>query len=324
MRYTVSHLFRKNRCPLVAARHYYASPRTFQQSDKSEEEYDARELMRRHMQALKLSRSYEPIPYDASFPIVPVNDPPGKQEHKKVSIVGAGQVGMAIAYSILNQMSAGTIALVDQNAEKLLGEAKDLEQGSGFHENVRVLASNQYGVTSNSDLVIVTAGAAQRPGESRLNLLERNVSIMQSIIPPVLSQSPDATICIVSNPCDIMTAVANKIAGQSVPPGRIFGSGTCLDSSRLQSLLAKTLEIDARSVSGYVVGEHGDHSVALWSSVRIGGIPMLHPGDEPTEIHKNMHREVIDSAYDVILRKGYTNWAVGLTGAYIAKGKHNI
>jgi L-lactate dehydrogenase len=228
---------------------------------------------------------------------------------------------MAIAYAILNQMSAGTISLVDMNADKLQGEAKDLEQGSGFHENVRIEASTQYDVTAHSHLVIITAGAAQRPGESRLNLVERNVAIMSSIIPPVLAQSPDASICIVSNPCDIMTAVANKVAGPSVPPGRIFGSGTCLDSSRLKSLLGKALGIDASSVSGYVVGEHGDHSVPLWSSVRIGGIPMLEPGEEPTEIHRSMHRQVVDSAYDVILRKGYTNWAVGLTGAYIARGK---
>lgn len=257
----------------------------------------------------------------SSAAIIPLNDNPKKPAHKKVSIIGCGQVGMAIAYSILNQESAGTIALVDRNSEKLIGEAKDLEQGSAFHGNVRVLASDRYDVTAHSNLVIITAGVAQSPGESRLNLVERNVSVMQKIIPPVLAQSPDASICIVSNPCDIMTAVASKIAGPAVPPGRIFGSGTCLDSSRLQSLLAKTLDIDAQSVEGYVVGEHGDHSVAVWSSVRVGGIPMLQIGKEPTDVHKNMHREVVESAYDVIVRKGYTNWAVGLTGAYIAKGK---
>jgi hypothetical protein len=135
---------------------------------------------------------------------------------------------MAIAYAILNQMSAGTISLVDMNADKLQGEAKDLEQGSGFHENVRIEASTQYDVTAHSHLVIITAGAAQRPGESRLNVVERNVAIMSSIIPPVLAQSPDASICIVSNPCDVMTAVANKVAG---PLDRVPAS-IALDSSR--------------------------------------------------------------------------------------------
>jgi L-lactate dehydrogenase len=240
-----------------------------------------------------------------------------------VSIVGCGQVGMGIAFAILNQTAAGSIALIDMNEDKLIGEAKDLEQGSGFHANVRVMAGTDYAVSANSHLVIITAGAAQKPGESRLNLVEKNVNIMTSIIPQVLAHSPHAAICIISNPCDIMTAVAAKIAGPMVPAGRIFGSGTCLDSSRLQSLLAKSLDIDAQSVFGYIVGEHGDNSVALWSSVRIGGIPMLKTGQEPTDVHRAMHREVVEAAGDVINRKGYTNWAVGLTGAHIAKAVLN-
>ena len=218
---------------------------------------------------------------------------------------------------MLNQVTAGTIALVDVNAERLDGEAKDLAQGSAFHQNVRILADSNYNVSAKSHLVIVTAGVAQTVGESRLALIERNVNIMKSVIPRVLEHSPNAAICIVSNPCDIMTAVAAKIAGPSFPPGRIFGSGTCLDSSRLRSLLAKGLNMDAQSVSGYVIGEHGDSSVAVWSSVRIGGVPMLQSDQEPGAMLHDMHRQVIDSAGDVIAKKGCTNWAVGLTGAYI-------
>jgi L-lactate dehydrogenase len=157
-------------------------------------------------------------------------------------------------------------------------------------------------------LVIVTAGAAQKPGESRLNLVERNISIMQNIIPKVLAFSPNAAICIVANPCDLMTAVAAKIAGPSIPPGRIFGSGTCLDSSRLRSLISKKLDLDTSAVTGYVIGEHGDTSVPVWSSVSIGGVPLLKDGQEPTKLHDDMHKEVVDSAYDVINKKGYTNW----------------
>jgi len=220
---------------------------------------------------------------------------------------------------MLNQTTAGTIALVDQNATKLDGEAKDLEQGSAFHQNVRVLASDTYAVSQDSHLVIITAGAAQNPGESRLNLVSRNVEIMKSIIPNVLTFSPHAAICIVSNPCDLMTAVASKIAGPSVPPGRIFGSGTCLDSSRLRSLLAKRLQVDGQAVSGFVMGEHGDTSVPVWSSVRVGGVPILKTDEKPSPVHDAMHAEVVDSAYDIIQRKGYTNWSVGLTGAYIGK-----
>jgi L-lactate dehydrogenase len=223
-------------------------------------------------------------------------------------------------YAVLNQVTAGTIALVDMNAEKLDGEAKDLAQGSAFHQHVRIEASSDYSVSAKSHLVIVTAGVAQKVGESRLALIEKNVEIMKNIIPNVLKHSPNAAICIVSNPCDIMTAVASKVAGPSIPAGRIFGSGTCLDSSRLQSLLAKGLGIDAQSVSGYVIGEHGDSSVAVWSSVRVGGVPILKDVTKPpSDMLNAMHREVIDSAGDVIVKKGYTNWAVGLAGAYIAK-----
>ena len=152
-----------------------------------------------------------------------------------------------------------------------------------------------------------------------MNLLERNIGVMRSIIPKVLNFSPNAAICIVANPVDIMTAVAAKIAGPSIPAGRVFGSGTCLDSSRLVSLISKKLDLDASAVSGFVIGEHGDSSVPVWSSIRVGGVPLLEAGQEPTALHERMHKEVVDSAYDVIQKKGYTNWAVGLTAAHIAR-----
>ena len=162
----------------------------------------ATDPLKDHMQAMKLAASIEPIPFTKDIPITPLNDSvQGAQlAHKKVTIVGCGQVGMAIGYAILNQTTAGTIALVDMNEDKLMGEAKDLQQGSGFHENVRIVAGSTYDVSAQSHLVIVTAGAAQKPGESRLSLVERNSKIMQGIIPQVLAHSPDAAICIVSNP----------------------------------------------------------------------------------------------------------------------------
>lgn len=113
--------------------------------------------------------------------------------------------------------------------------------------------------------------------------------------------------------------VTAKIAGPSVPPGRIFGSGTCLDSSRLRSLIGRTLDISGQSVHGYIIGEHGDSSVPVWSSVRIGGVPFVNPEEGPSEVHHAMHREVVQSALEVIKRKGYTNWSVGLANAYIAE-----
>jgi L-lactate dehydrogenase len=276
-----------------------------------------------YMQDFRNRDSLAAIPVTNDMAVTPLDEDAVQLCQKKVSIIGCGQVGMGIAFALLNQTAAGTIALVDRDAYKLEAEAKDLEQGSGFHEHVRILASSGYDVSAHSHLVIITAGVAQKPGESRLSLMEKNVAIMKNIIPNVLAHSPNAAICIVSNPCDIMTAVAAKIAGPSVPAGRIFGSGTCLDSSRLQSLIAKTLNIDARAVQGYVIGEHGDNSVPLWSSIRVGGVHMLQPGHTPEHIHKGIHHEIVNAAYDVIEKKGYTNWAVGLTGAHISKAVLN-
>jgi L-lactate dehydrogenase len=261
-----------------------------------------------------------PIPYDERIPQKDAKETPlGGFHHKKVTVVGCGQVGMAIVYAILNQDLCGSLCLVDVAADKLEGEAKDLLQGSAFHQRMNIEASNEYHVSEGSDLVIITAGVAQRPGESRLSLVERNVKIMKIIMPQVLKYSPEAPICIVSNPCDIMTAVATKIAGPKVPPGRIFGSGTCLDSSRLRSLIAKSMDLDPNSIHGYVIGEHGDSSIAVWSSVRVGALPLLKEGEEPSPTLIALHREVVNAAGDVIRLKGYTNWAIGLTAAHIAK-----
>jgi len=159
-------------------------------------------------------------------------------------------------------------------------------------------------------------------GETRLNLVARNVVIFKGIIGPVVKYSPDCTICVVSNPCDIMTAVAAKLSG--FPSGRVFGSGTALDSSRFRTLIADRLSVDARSVHGMILGEHGDSSVAAWSSVNVAGIrlrdisPEIGKAADP-ENWEQLHKDVVQSAYEIIKAKGYTNWAIGLTCASIAE-----
>jgi threonine dehydrogenase-like Zn-dependent dehydrogenase len=166
-----------------------------------------------HLEDLTLRRLHDPIPYSAGIHSAIQSDsehvsvPLIEASGKKVSIIGCGQVGLAIAYAILNQGTASCIALVDMFAEKLEGEARDLKQGAAFHSRTDILSSTKYDVTANSRLVIVTAGSARKPGEERLALMERNVGIMKSIIPQVLEYSPNAAICVISNPCDIMTAV---------------------------------------------------------------------------------------------------------------------
>jgi len=201
--------------------------------------------------------------------------------------------------------------MIDINATKLEGEAKDFQQGSAFHRPTCILASDKYDVSADSDLVVITAGVAQKPGESRLSLVERNAKIMKMIMPEVLKYSPNATIMVVSNPCDIMTAIAAKIAGPNFPQGKVFGAGTCLDSSRFQSLIAQSMDLDPRNIHGYIIGEHGDSSIPVWSSVRVGALPLLDPGQEADDTLKAIHKAVVNSAYDVINLKGYTNWAIG-------------
>lgn len=260
------------------------------------------------------------IPYSEALSNKKDEDTPAlRQQHrKKVTVVGMGNVGLGCVAAILNQDMCGSIAMIDQNEQKLEGEAKDFQQGAAFHNSLEILASSQYDVSADSDLVVVTAGAAQKPGESRLDLLEKNVGIMESIIPRVIEHSPNANILIASNPCDIMTAVAAKIAGPSFPQGKIFGTGTALDSSRFQTIIATSMDLDPNSIHGYIIGEHGDSSIPVWSSVRIGALPLLPPGEEAGDTLKSVHKTVVDSAYDVINLKGYTNWAIGMSTAYIA------
>jgi len=280
-------------------------------------------FVKENLRSQRYKYTHDPVPFGKDVPKPPehpfVSDPLGENIDKKVSIIGCGQVGLAIAYSILNQGTANMIALVDMAGTKLEGECKDLRQGAAFTKRVKIEASTDYDITRESNLVIITAGAAQRPGESRLNLVGRNVKIMKSIISKVLAESPSATICIVANPCDIMTAVAAKLAGPDIPPGRIFGSGCTLDSGRFTALIAHSLNVNTNAVQGYIIGEHGDSSVPVWSSVRVGGVPAVPPGEDIPEVYKALHAEVFQSAGDVIVKKGYTNWAVGLACARIAE-----
>lgn len=231
----------------------------------------------------------------------------------KVSIIGVGQVGMAAAFAMLNQGIASEIALVDIDAGKVEAECSDLRHGSAFNPAVRVRGGTDYACSAKSDLVVLTAGVRQRVGESRLELVGRNVEIFKGIIPQIVAASPDAAICVVSNPCDVMTAVTAHLA--RLPPGRVFGSGTALDSSRFREIIGRKLGVGTASVHGYIVGEHGDSSVPLWSSVTVGGAN-IHPDALGLD---EVHKDVVGAAYKVIAAKGYTNWAVGLTVASLAR-----
>jgi len=242
---------------------------------------------------------------------------------EKVTVVGCGAVGMAVAFSIMAQEVASEIALVDVMLDKLKGEVMDLQHGMSFIRNIKVAGSGDYEVTAGSKLIIVTAGARQQPGESRLNLVQRNVNIFKSIIPKLCQYSPDAMFLVVSNPVDLMTYVTWKLSG--FPKNRVFGSGTNLDSSRFRVMMAEKLGIAPSSCNGMIIGEHGDSSVPVWSGVNVAGVrlaeinPKIGTSEDP-ENWDQVHKDVVAGAMEVIKLKGYTSWAIGLSCSNIAKG----
>ena len=254
------------------------------------------------------------------------NNPEAKQTNilrpRKGVIIGLGQVGLACAYSLLIQDCFDELILQDLDLQKVEGEVMDLVHGMSLIAPTDLIAGTVADAGKDADIVIITAGAAQKPGETRLNLLERNVAIYQSILTDVVKYCPDAILLIVTNPVDIMTYVALKISG--FPSSRVIGSGTVLDTSRFRSLLAQKLDIDARSVHAYIIGEHGDSEVPVWSTANVAGRKLLTqdwedlPESDRTEL-TNIFARVKSAAYEIIQRKGYTSYAIGLVVTDLVK-----
>ncbi|XP_003797903.1 L-lactate dehydrogenase A-like 6B [Otolemur garnettii] len=238
--------------------------------------------------------------------------------HNKVSIVGTGSVGVACAISILLKGLSDELALVDINEEKLKGETMDLQHGSCFMKMPNITCSKDYLITANSNVVIITAGARQEKGETRLNLVQRNVAIFKLMISSIIQHSPRCKLIVVSNPVDVLTYVAWKLS--SFPENRVIGSGCNLDTARFRFLIGQKLGIHSESCNGWVLGEHGDSSVPVWSGVNIAGVPLKTLNsdigtDKDPEQWENIHKEVIASAYEIIKMKGYTNWGIGVSVA---------
>ncbi len=238
-----------------------------------------------------------------------------KLKNVKISVIGAGYVGATTAYALMLGGLSEEIVIVDLNKDKAIGEAMDIAHGAAFVKPVKV-TSGDYEDTKGSDIVIITAGAAQKPGESRLDLVNKNIGIFKGLVPEVVKYSPDAIIIVVSNPVDILSYVTYKISG--FPKERIIGSGTVLDTSRFRTLLAEYLDVDARSIHGYIMGEHGDSEIAAWSLTNIAGVK-LEDYVEITQKEKGdlsfmeyIPISVKNAAYEMINTKGFTNYAVAL------------
>ena len=234
---------------------------------------------------------------------------------RKVVVVGAGAVGATFAYALAQEGTADEIALVDLNAELVKGQVLDLAHGLPFFQPVNIHAGD---VTDYADahVIVITAGAKQRPGESRLELLKRNAGLMEHIMDDITMQNSSAVIVVVSNPVDVLTWVAYRYSG--MPPGKVIGSGTVLDSSRLRYLLSSHCGVDVHNVHAYVLGEHGDSEFAAWSMTHLAGIPIEDRcpacgkcGDWKVN-RKAIEEEVKNSAYHIIGYKGSTHFAVGM------------
>lgn len=235
----------------------------------------------------------------------------------KVAIVGCGKVGMTSAYSIIHDGVANEVLLVGRNKEKLIGEQLDLEHGLSFLNHVHVEATDNYKDIKGSDLVIITAGASQKPGDTRLDLAHKNVAVIEEIIPKVVKNSPGSTILIVSNPVDLLTYKAYKIAG--LPKGRIFGSGTTLDTARFRFHLSEFLHLNPKSIHAYILGEHGDHSFPVVSSASVGGQPLSSMPGFSEHAVEQAFKNARDAAYKIIASKGATYYAIGAVVAHITR-----
>ena len=246
----------------------------------------------------------------------------------KISIIGCGNVGMRYAYALIMNGMARNRVLVDVDQERVEGEVMDLVHAAAFVSPVDILAGG-YEDIGGSDLVVITAGKGQAKGQSRLELTKTNVNIFKKIIPQIMKYSPDSIILVVSNPVDILSYAAYKLSGK--PSKQVIGSGTTLDTARLKSEIAKHCQLNAKNIHAYILGEHGDSEVAIWSRAMVGGIlfkdycPVCKRAEECNfgQDLKYIFKNVSHSAYEIIKRKGETSYGIGLALADITRAVLN-
>lgn len=232
----------------------------------------------------------------------------------KVVVVGAGQVGSTFAYAMLLEGVVGEIVLIDIDRERVEGEAMDLNHAVPLSNSIRIRVGD-YIDCAGADIVAIAAGVSQRPGESRLELLQRNAAIFRDIVPRITAHNQDGILLVATNPVDVLSYVAWKVSG--FPAERVIGSGTVLDTARFRYLLGQHLGVDPRSVHAYIVGEHGDSEVPIWSLANVGGMRLgnfcaQHGCDLTAEIQERIFTQTRDAAYEIIDRKGATYYAVAV------------
>lgn len=239
----------------------------------------------------------------------------------KVAIIGAGAVGSAAANALVLDGTAQDIVLIDLDADRARAEASDIAHAAPFASTARV-TSGAWSAVAGAGVVVLTAGVAQAPGESRLDLLGRNAAVFKSVLAEVKTYAPDAILIVATNPVDVMTAIAVRLSGK--PETRVIGTGTILDTARFRALLSDHLGIAARSIHAYVLGEHGDSEVLAWSAARAGNVDIRHfaaqIGAPLTDaVMSDIDQGVRRAAYEIIAGKGYTNYGIGAGIARIVR-----
>ncbi|MDQ0456605.1 L-lactate dehydrogenase [Rhizobium paknamense] len=239
----------------------------------------------------------------------------------KIGIIGAGMVGSSAAYALAMLGIAQELVLVDHNTALAVAQAEDISHAVPFVSATTVRAGD-YSALDGAGIVMIAAGVSQKPGETRLELLGRNARVFRDVVGQVLAVAPQAILLIASNPVDIMTDIATRISG--LPPSRVIGSGTILDTARFRSLLGRHLGVSPQSVHAYVLAEHGDSEVLAWSSVRIGSVPLLSFAEQvkrpmTPEVKTHIEDDVRNAAYKIIHGKGATYYGIGAGLATIAK-----
>ncbi|MFZ5633811.1 MAG: L-lactate dehydrogenase [Bacillota bacterium] len=234
------------------------------------------------------------------------------EDKRKIAVVGAGSVGSASAYALMISGLVSEMALVDIDKKRAEGEAMDLAHGASFVSPINIYAGD-YDDCHDADIIIFSAGANQKPGETRLDLIQKNLKVLRETLPLIIRPGGDAILLMVSNPVDVLTYAALRITG--LPPNRVMGSGTVLDSSRFRFLISEKCRVEARNIHAYVVGEHGDSEVPLWSLANIAGIGVedfcrMH--GEPCLDRAAISDQVRRAGYEIIERKGATYYAIGL------------
>jgi len=236
----------------------------------------------------------------------------------RLGVVGCGAVGATFAYTALIRGLAGELVLIDANRNKALGDALDMSHGAPFVPPCRVVAGD-YPDLAGCQVVVIAAGVNQQPGETRLDLVRRNAQVIGEVVPSILRHAPDTILLMATNPVDILAYQAYRISG--LPVERVVGSGTLLDSARFRYLIGQELNIHPRSIHAYIVGEHGDSEVPIWSGTTVAGTPLgdAPPLGLPRERRAAIFAETRDAAYRIIAAKGATYYAIALALARICE-----